>query len=170
MDQPAVADSFEADLPGYVQTLRVINGAMAAGIFFFAGVVLFEYFSKAPPTAAPSGEALIRTLSLANAVVFVGAWAASVFIYKSSLKKGEGPFLRRVLTAEITRLAMREGPAFLGLVVCLLATVNGVLSAVPLYWANGLSAFAFWVFALRNLMTIEDRVRELYSLDCRLLS
>jgi hypothetical protein len=67
----------------------------------------------------------------------------------------------RVQTAEIIRLATREGPALLGLVVCFLAALSGVASRQPAYWLNGLSTVLFWGLAL-NEFPSEDRYRELF--------
>lgn len=154
-------EDFEGGLPGAVQTLRLIHLAMGGSIAMFAGIALYLYFTTAQKAPAPGDETFMRAFSMAVAVFGAGLWIASGFAYGSKLR-GPGGFLARVQAAEVVRLAMREGAAFLGLIGCMQGAMNGMLAAQPLYWLNGLPAFAFWVFVVRSL-AVEERLRALHA-------
>ena len=62
--------------------------------------------------------------------------------------------------AEIVRLALWEGPATLGLVVCFLGALSGDLAAQPLYWLNASTA-ALFLWNAWSLFPTVERLRGL---------
>jgi hypothetical protein len=51
-------------------------------------------------------------------------------------------------TAIIVRLAIMEGAAFFGLVVCVIGATGGALAAEPKYWVNLASTCVLALFAI----------------------
>lgn len=141
--------------PEYVRTMQVIHGAIVASAIAFFGVVVF-LFSQASPNPAADTQ-MPNILSIIHGVLGSQLYGISWFLYGRHLKsetswghsnppKSNGATVSRVeealsrlRTASIIRLAMFEGVAFFGLVVCLLCAMSGVLHVQPLLWLNGLS-------------------------------
>ena len=64
----------------------------------------------------------------------------------------------------LAHLAILEGVALFGVVICLLAVVSESMGAHPLYWLNSLSALIFVAVAFTQMPTREslhDRSRQL---------
>ena len=156
-------DDFEIQAPQVARSVYIIQGAMAAGLAFFSLAVFYIRFVGVHSPPARDPEPLIRLFSVAHAVLAVSAWTASGLIYQTILRKPSGSLPAAFQTAEIARLACREGPAIFGLVVCFLAASDGLLAAKPVYWCNMFSAGAFWGFVLQNVL-LEERLRELRRL------
>lgn len=146
-------------------TLRLIAGAMGAGVVLLAGVA-FYFFVAGEKTPQP-GE--VRVINILTGIVMLqalAAIAAAEFVWRKLLSRVEEPGAAdgAVLSASIVRLALREGAAMLGLVVCLLAALNGTLRVYPAYWVN-LAPSAFFLFFLAarwpSLDGLREQVREL---------
>jgi hypothetical protein len=58
-------------------------------------------------------------------------------------------------TAIIVRIALLEGAAMLGNMICLIAAMNGILSFEPLYWCNAASTVALLVIGATTMPTRE---------------
>lgn len=65
--------------------------------------------------------------------------------------------------AMILRLAALEGPALFGLVICLLAGLEGDLGAYPLIWLNAISAVFLILFTVATYPT-RDRLVDVFRL------
>lgn len=131
-----------------VAVLRVILGAMCAGIAFFAVIVLWFAFG-APPRPGNPPHAVF---SLVNAVVFVSTLGAHLLLPRLLAKSAE-PTPASWQTSMIVRHAPLEGGALLGLVICFLAAPTGALAAQPALWLNALPAVFFWGVVARNWPT-----------------
>ncbi|GIV59842.1 MAG: hypothetical protein KatS3mg043_0931 [Rhodothermaceae bacterium] len=156
--------------PEHIRTFQIIMLALAMGVTLFGVVVLVLYLAQPvgePPDA--SDVELIRMLTLGHALVGVAVYTVSGRVYRLALDRatpaGPAPrvpaleeaatVLGRMRAAEIVRLALFEGTALFGLVVCLLGVTNGVMQAYPVYWLNLLSAVAMVGFVARNFPTAE---------------
>lgn len=128
-----------------VRTLRVILGAMCAGIALLAAVVLWSAFGAAPRPGSPPPQ----VFSVVNMAVFFSALGVH-FLLPRLLAKSSEPTPASWQTSMIVRHAPLEGSALLGLVVCFLAAPTGALAAQPALWLNALPAVFFWAVVARN--------------------
>jgi len=142
-----VHDLQNALTPEYVQILRVIYVAIVSGALFFLTVVLF--ISGVRGDGIPGDVEVVRLLSIVHLGFGLSVYGAATYLYESKFRISaavqSGPqlvetFLGALRTASIIRLAMFEGVAFFGLVVCLVAAQAGILQGNPEYWLNALSA------------------------------
>jgi hypothetical protein len=146
-----------------VRTFQIIQGAIGAGVAMFFTAVLFV--SQQSP-ALPDAEAVgpVNLLSLVHAFVAAAAYAAANFFYTTAFKEDklkEGvaktlydqqrmpitdpaeKCLAAIRTATIVRLALWEAPALFGLVVCMIASTNGLLREYSMYWLNLMTGLIF---------------------------
>lgn len=136
------------DVAATVRTLRVILGAMCAGIAVLALVVLWFAYGAPPRPGSPPPE----VFSVVNAAVFFSTLGAHLLLPRLLAKSAE-PSLASWQTSMIARHAPLEGSALLGLVVCFLAAPTGALAARPALWLNALPAVFFWAMVARNWPT-----------------
>lgn len=124
-------------------TLKIIHLAMAGGLVLLGCVVAFLY-SKGTPAAG--SQAAMPLFSILTALMTAALWPASTFLFGLLSRPGT---VEAVQGAYIVRAAMREGPALMGLVACLMGAGNGALRDQPAYWANALPALLFvgWVLS-----------------------
>ncbi len=126
---------------------------MAIGVTLFFGVVVFLYYNGTADSELD--EDVIQTLCLVLIVLGMAAYGVAMFVYKKtfaeislaeSLITSEGKtienqaeiFVARLRSAQIVRLALFQGVAFFGLVICQLSVMNGLMHASPVYWAAAL--------------------------------
>ena len=163
-----------------LQSLQIVQLAMASGVLILAGAVLVLHLTGASRSAAPAlpERDLVWPLTLAHAAAALGLWALALLIPALFLRPARlfrsGPSSvrpssdipgreRRCLDAFrgafILRVALLEAPALFGLVLCLLASMSGRLEEQPAYWLNGLSAVVFLLFVAVSFPT-RHRVME----------
>lgn len=161
-----MAEFREALTPEAVRSTRIIQGAIGAGVLFFAlGVFLLHTLNppaSAPPT--PASILLVRILTVAHLVMAAAIYPLAHRIFTRTVSRerlassaGTGPAgaLSLMRTGIITRLAMYEGVAFLGLIVCTVGVLQGVLGMHPVYWINAFSAVILLLFVVRTFPTKE---------------
>ncbi len=147
-----------------LKALQAIQAALVTGVLLFGLVVVVlairpQSIGAAPPTPA----ATLTLLSLVHGVMALGAWAAAFLLHGALLRSagaGAGApdgalSLAALRKATLVRLALLEGPALFGLVVCLLAALGGTLREAPIYGLNAVSALAFLAFAALSFPTRE---------------
>lgn len=155
-----------------VLTLRVIHIAIAAGVLLFCGVVLFLYVSMASEvrTVGEDEFQLIQLASFAHLVVAFTAYAAANFLFNIQFKEdklsvqSETPAeqcLTMIRSALILRIALYEAPALFGIVVCLLAIMNGVLYVQPLVALNLITTLILLGLVV-NTMPSKERLETLF--------
>lgn len=178
-------DAFAAALtPAELRVFQLLQGALGAGVAMFLCVSIILYVLDAGASAgeAASDLQLVRMLSLVHMVLAVALFVAAKVVYDlqfrpERLAEANRPELRDaqgeitpdpaqhcvalLRTAMILRLAMYEGIAMFGLVVCLLAVINGVMQASPVYWLNALSSVALIGYTVLTFPTAE-RLRSLF--------
>jgi len=166
-----------------IQALRIIQGAMAAGVVVFAGVVLYlSYVVFGPSTSEPStGDRLVDLLSMVNAVLACVCVILAWLVGRIPLRRFTPPaeldpiaevpedspvfaeFVAALFPARLVRLAMLEGAGLFGLVVCLLAGLCGVVRARPAYLFNMLPAglmVAYSVVTFPTRQLLRDMLRD----------
>ena len=169
-DEPSEADELFPE--GDVRGLQVLSAALLAGAVIFGLVVVGMHLGGVFP--APAGgpgaaeRSLIWLLSLVHAGVFVLSWIVSsvlptVMLHgvlrqaPSSPEAGVRRLIGSLRGAHMVRCAFREGPALFGLVICLVASIHGVLAELPRYWLNAASAVVFVLWGLAAFPT-RDRL------------
>lgn len=146
--------AFEAALtPAQVMTSQMIQGALMMSVVIFTMVVAFMY-AQAPIVAPGEAELdLIRLMTFVHLGMLAVNVGVSFFLAQRVFSPeavgeavGSGDtraFIEKAVqqqrAAMIVRMALLEGSAFFGLVICLLGCTNGVLQAAPEYWINLLS-------------------------------
>lgn len=164
--------------PQQIMTLKIIYGALAAGVVLFAMVVIFLYQTSGATT--PVEDDLMSILSYTHLVMALIGYPIAKWLYEQFFKQSgmfesiaknlfageEDPamqFLIRFRAGSIARLAIMEGIAFFGLVVCFLGTTDGTLRAYPIYWLNLTSSIIFVSYVIFNMpskTSLEQLFRE----------
>ena len=169
-----IEDFQKAVTPEKVRTLQILCGALGMGILLFSGVVLFLYFQGMAKAPLPKPDAfqLSTMLSLVHGVAGISllgmAFFLPLFILKQVLNQ-EAPeeaqlgqqCFGRIMGYYIMKMGILEGVALLGLVTCLLSSMNGVLYRESAYWLNLLTPFLFWAILLTEFPT-EKRILDLF--------
>lgn len=150
-------ESEEGVSPATAHHLRIIAGAMGAGLTTFALAVAWFYAKSAGQVPDPESVQVINRMTTTVMVLALGLIVASEFAWRSLLRRSPGTLSGRVQTAYIVRLALREGAGLLGLVVAFLAALNGVLRVYPAYWVN-LAPFALFLGFLATHWPTEDKL------------
>jgi len=161
---------FEAALtPGLLRTMTIMQAALVFGplLYVIPVFVLFNAGSVIPP--GPDEFLLANILSIINGATLLTAGSVGSFLFHQMFSSDwletvpdENPVtlafiaVGRLRSAMILRLALFEGAAFLGITVCLLAMINGVLDAEPAYWLN-LGSLA--LFAAFGILTFPKKER-----------
>lgn len=171
MPQPLLTRAhFEAALtPGLLRTMAIMQTALVFGplLYVIPVFVLLSARGVIPP--GPDEFLLANILSIIHGATLLTAGSVGSFLFQRmfssdglrTLPDADPETLAsfavgRLRNAMILRLALFEGAAFLGITVCILAKINGVLDAEPAYWLN-LGSLA--VFAAFGILTFPTRER-----------
>jgi len=151
--------------PENIRIFQVIFAAIGSGVLLFAVVVIFLGMMSTAEAAA-ADLSLVRTLTFVHVLLLLMVIPAGRLLYARMLAQDGPPItanqcMTRIRTAEIVRLALLEGVALLGLVVCLIGGLNGVLAAHPLYWLNIISSIVLLAFVSQNLPNA-DRLNQTF--------
>jgi len=107
---------------GALATLRIIWAALLVGELVFLGVIFFLLRGANPPAPGPAD--VTRMLFFAS-IVFLAGGVVVGFVLRSRLynpRQADGSVAPgKYVTGNIIFLALCEGPAFFGLVVCMLS-------------------------------------------------
>lgn len=136
----------------------VITFAIVVGVIYRNGLGIVYQL-------APGALRLIQTLSGANVFLFLTGWNAATMLEKKMISAtnsaGESVSIpRRWQNSRMIAILPREGCAFFGLVVCLLATLNRVLYFQPLFWLNTLPVILYLGYAAVRFPSEESFKRE----------
>lgn len=163
---------FERTLSGHkVRTLQMVYGALVSGILLFAVVIaLVLSGSHQEPSA---GTDILLLLSGVHGVMALTIYTVAPLVFRKQLSlqnewnnlSGEdlvSVITGKIITAQIIRMAMYEGTAIYGLVICLLSIVWGHVSAQPEFLLNGITAVLFVAMAAVTFPT-RERLADLYA-------
>lgn len=161
--------------PQHLKELQIIYFALGFGIFIFT-VILFFIYNTISSMVASTDDSQILMLSIIHFVLLITCFPLSKYLFEN-ITKGkwiskfvsqnpgerenaapEEPaktFWDRLRTAHIIRLALFEGVALFGLVICLLAMFDGVMQIYPAYWVNLTSSFVFGMILVYNFPSVE---------------
>lgn len=150
-------DEFRAALARpQISGMQIIQAFLAFGVVLFAGVVVLMHISLGSPERELPQDFAVQTIRLMTVVhlvlaivIYLVAPRIENLIYKQAKNNSAastttvslaGQALGVIRTARIVRLALYEGVALLGLVICYLAMTMNVMAAHPVYWANAATA------------------------------
>jgi hypothetical protein len=160
---------FEALLtPITLRVMAIIQTALVVAplLYVIPVIVMVSTRNTMPP--GPNEFFLLNILSFMHGGALLTAAFGGTFLFQrifSAERLAEGPdhepealavvTLGSLRSAIILRLALFEGAAFFGITVCILAMMNGVLDAEPVYWLNLGSLLVFTAFAVQTFPTKE---------------
>lgn len=154
-----------------VRALQILQGMLTMGVFVFAAVVAGLFFTQQPPeNPAPDGINVSMFLTWTHLVFAVTIYVLVAVVWPmiafSSQKTAEADSGDKVIAilqqGMILRLAMLEGAALFGLVVCLLSVFNGSLYQQPLIWINLVSA-AVMIAVSGATFPTRDRLQKIFE-------
>jgi hypothetical protein len=161
MDQAPTDSNAQA-----AHALPIIGGALGFGALSFALLAVVLPRSLGPGLAEgeapdPAQVELIRTLSMVHGAVLLGTLAAAFALPAAVARRA--PDARapgtRVQTS-LLRWAPLEGASLFGTVIVLLAGLNDVVPAHPVYYANLVSLVVFGAVLLSDLFGGASRPRD----------
>ncbi len=169
----ALAEFERAITPQRLRAMRLIHVAFPLSLVAF-GVVLGAVSANAPEKAAEGAAPLARILSVANAVVFFGAWSAGGLLFnlllspgriaravEASRKSSAEACLDQLQLASLLRLICLDASACFALAVCVVLILKGILPRERGFWFNGLPACVLAAYALYTLPSV-PRLRVLF--------
>lgn len=147
--------------------MGIIQIMLTFGPLAFLGVVL--YLGQRENLEPPGDVSIVQTLSLVHGLLLVVSLPVSLFLLPTMLTNSrqlarcgqlEGLQAARCLVGgvmgrAIARIAVLEGVALFGLVVCLLGVLNGAMEEQPLYWLNAASLLVLVAVSLATFPTAE---------------
>jgi hypothetical protein len=159
---------------GRLRTMQIIHLTLLAGVLTFGMVIAILWIqgSETSGSEMQKEDAFLNLLTLVNVVMLAAAFVAGHLIYRwlsgprGAVLLGKNPAYRNfsaelkcataLFTGAIIRLAIFEGAALFGLIVCLLGILGGELAEQPVYWLN---LFSPAVFVLLIAATFPTRGR-----------
>lgn len=178
---------FQSSLtPLALRTFQIIHGAIGLGVVMFLGVVLFVYSSQPANLGAnitKDDYDLIKILTLAHIMVAAGVYTVARVVFNlllsstalqggvsKEMKDAQGriisnpseKILAMIRSALIIRLAMIEAPALFGLVICLIATLNGTVFETPSIWLNASTSLILIGFVILTFPN-KERLEEIFN-------
>lgn len=152
--------------PENLKSFQIIPIAVAMGVVVFYVVIFI---------LGPGGESVpdmgtvdqVRWMTIGHfALSVIASFVAPMLYFKTLSGNDQAPasgkeILGRMRSAEIVRLAVYDGVAFIGAIICFLAMQNGVMAQQPLYWLNGITTIILFLQIWRNFPT-EDRLTNLF--------
>ncbi|MHC4377433.1 MAG: hypothetical protein ACYS26_12605 [Planctomycetota bacterium] len=152
--------------PQAAHALPIIGGALGFGAVSFA--ILAVVLPRSIGEGLAEGEApdpdqveFVQLLSMVHGAVLLGALAVAFTLPAALAKKAagaDGPDTR--VQGSLLRWAALEGASLFGTVVVLLAGLNDVVPAHPVYYANLISLVVFGAVLLSDLFGGADRPRD----------
>lgn len=146
--------------------LPIIGGALGFGAVSFA--ILAVVLPRSLGNGLAEGEApdpeqveFVRLLSMVHGAVLLGTLAVAFTLPTALTKRAAdagGPDTR--VQGSLLRWAPLEGASLFGTVIVLLAGLNGVVPAHPVYYANLISLVVFGAVLLSDLFGGVDRPRD----------
>jgi len=173
--KPPIGEFEELLTDDNVRSMQIIQAALGSGVLIFVVIVIAMYFSYATDEATGSAD-FVWMLTLIHFVAAAIMFVLSSWMYKRRLTEqavrrasGEdtinaGSCLEALRSAIIIRLGLLEGAAFYGLVVCIVAVMNGVMNENAIFWINLFSAFVMLFFVIW-LFPSRERLIEFYKND-----
>jgi hypothetical protein len=140
--------------------LKIIGLSLGLGCTLFLLIALFLPLDRSEPGESSAQDGLISILSMVHLGVFLMAGSALWFAVGPMLERARTSGVPRLIAqAQILRWAGLEGLALFGIVVVLVARLNGVLPGQGIYYANLASYALFIAVLILDLTRSEDNQR-----------
>jgi hypothetical protein len=160
-----------------LRSMQLIHVALPLGPVLFAFVVIFMNLSMGSVRPTTTEFEIMKLLSTVHVVfallALIGSeavfrWLADVRRIAESDTDTTPLFVAKCVsrfrTASIARLAILEGAAMFGLMVCLVGLTRGILDVEPMYWLNIASTFVMMTVAVWKFPTRERVISALQEL------
>ncbi len=163
---------FERSLPDHrVRTLQIVYGALVSGVLLFSIAIAFVLTETHQEPS--EGTGILLLLSGVHGIMAMTIYTVAPLIFRKQLTlQNERDNLSsedlasvitgRIITAQIIRMAMYEGTAIYGLVICLLSIVWGHAPTHPEFLLNGVTAALFAAIAATSFPT-RQRLVDLFA-------
>jgi hypothetical protein len=179
MKKISLADVQRVLTPQTVKSFQVIYFGIVSGATFLMGMILYLHFSGGEPQiASESSVAMVNRLTVMHfallvVLLFLSRYIPAFFVSErrigsmmESLGSADNADVAASLvavmrTAKIMEIAVIEGPAFFGMVICLMAVTNQVMAGHPLYWINSVS-YLVLVYRIYTDFPTRERVLEAF--------
>jgi hypothetical protein len=163
----------------HLKELQIIYFALGFGVFIFT-MVLFFIYNTISEFVTSQDYSHILLLSVLHFVLLLVCFPISRYLFENTLqgkwiskitnmtlgqsgspetKKPIELFWDRLRTAHIIRLALFEGIALFGLVICTLAMFDGTIQQYPVLWINLISPMVFGIILVLYFPTVEKLER-----------
>ena len=128
-----------------IRPIKIVTIAMTVGVLLFVAVCLYMYFFNSPGKEPDYDNALIDTMLIVLAVIFMSTTISSRIVAKSMLVNAKNfdeksadkrKYIGLYSTQHIVKLAMVEGSALFGGVVFLLSVMNNQIYAANYNWLS----------------------------------
>lgn len=154
--------------PEKLRPLQIVYAALASGVVAFAAVIGLLTEGSQPQFSGDTEVLLL--LSGIHALMAAAMYAVAPFVFRGLLTNIDSiagtdlatVLIGKIMTAHIVRLAMYEGVAMFGLVICLLTVMSGAAPSHPELLLNGISTAIFLILTAATFPTI-DRIGNIFS-------
>lgn len=134
-----------------LRQLPLIGWALALGATIFAAIAVgLPYFSPPAEGAVPVDGSALMALGAVHALMFVNALVLAKLLPPKLRARPNGAF-----SAQVVRWAVLEGAALLGVVVVLMAGLQGVVPGEPVHYAHLASLLWFWMVVWGDTRRLE---------------
>ena len=145
--------------PEIVRTFQIIQGTLMGGATMFLLVILMLHMQGS--SGGTSETEVLDILSMVHAVFALSAFGASKIVFEKMFSEGailnaSDPYVAAVGTmrgAMLVRMAIMEGAAMFGLVICIIAVTGGLTQTEPVYFLNAASYALFILIGLQTFPT-----------------
>ncbi len=135
-----------------LRQLPLIGWALALGATIFAAIAVgLPYFSPPAEGAVPGDGSALMVLGAVHVLMFVNALVLAKLLPPKLRARPNGAFI-----AQVVRWAVLEGAALLGVVVVLMAGLQGVVPDKPVHYAHLASLLWFWIAVWEDTRRLES--------------
>ena len=144
---------------GFLKSLQIFYFVFGIGALLLLFFVLFQTLST-PDIPVAVDDMVVRMLSVVHLVYGLAGYVLAPLLFRRVLgrgitKRNPDRVAKAIRNAYIMRLTLFEGVAYFGLVILLIAAMDGVLALFPQYWLNLLSTLVLLVFLPATFPTRE---------------
>ncbi|MEK7484681.1 MAG: hypothetical protein AABZ60_10170 [Planctomycetota bacterium] len=164
------AEEFVEIVSKRILSLQTISFGLVMSVVLFFALILALTFLQSPQIPSPQKQASqlseLKLFSMVNAILLSSSFMMAFLLPHFSSQKrllslrqyqDKEPLYESALqifrASLILKLALLEGSALFGLVVCFLGSQAGTLQKTPVFWLNAFPSLVFiliWIFAFPN--------------------
>ena len=155
-----------------VQGIKILQLALPIGVLTFIGVVCGLYFLNLgnPPKVQEGSGQMILILSLLHGLVTLTNTILALAVFPKVMLSPEkcrqftkpAQLFEKFNATRILQLAMIEGAALFGVVICIIGVLGGNIYHQPLIWLNLASSMILFSFAFSTIPN-EQSMRKFFE-------